>query len=153
MGKPRPIKKPNPAKDKKKEEVKKKVEPMPPCPYGAADLKGFKAQLLAMKRRLTGDVSKLEDAGFRKAQDGGDLSSMPLHMADQGTDSFEQDITLGLMETESDELQEIEEAIDRIREKTYGICEVCRKTVPKSRLTAIPYTRLCLACKSKEEGA
>lgn len=176
MAKPKPVKKPaakksskdvrkDPKKDltkdpnkkdlgkkdlkKKEEEVKK---PLPPSPYSASELKEFKALLGEMKRRLSGDVEKLEDAGFRK-QDGGDLSSMPLHMADQGTDSFEQDITLGLMESESDELQEIEEALERIKNGHYGVCELCMKSIPKARLQAIPYARLCVACKSKEEGS
>jgi DnaK suppressor protein len=149
MAKPRPIKKKDPKKDGKKEEKPK----LPPCPYSAAELKEFRALLKEMKRRLSGDIEKLEDAGFRKQQDGGDLSSMPLHMADQGTDSFEQDITLGLMETEGDELQEIDEALDRIKEGTYGICELCHKAVPKGRLQAIPYARLCVPCKTKEEGS
>ena len=139
-------------KNGKKEKEEEKKDVMPPSPLNAAELREFKALLGQAKRRLSGDVSKLEDVGFKKQQDGGDLSSMPFHMADQGTDSFEQDITLGLMETETGELQEIEEALQRIKDGIYGSCELCKKPVPKVRLKAIPHTRFCTACKSKEEG-
>jgi DnaK suppressor protein len=67
-------------------------------PYPKSDLKQFKAQLLQRRRQLLGDVNKLESEALKKA-DAGDLSSLPMHMADQGTDNFEQDITLGLMES------------------------------------------------------
>jgi len=125
---------------------------LPPSPCSAAELRAFKAALIQGKRRLGGDVAKLEDVGFKKSQDGGDLSSMPLHMADQGTDNFEQDITLGIMESETGEMQEIDEAIQRIKDGVFGSCEVCLKPIPKLRLKAIPHARLCIACKSKEEG-
>ena len=120
-------------------------------PLSKSELKQFKAQLQLRRRQLLGDVNKLESEALKKA-DAGDLSSLPLHMADQGTDNFEQDITLGLMESEGEELQQIQEALDRIADNTFGVCENCKKPIPKPRLKAIPYTRLCLACKKKEEG-
>jgi len=120
-------------------------------PLSKAELKQFKVLLVLRKRQLLGDVNKMETEALKKA-DAGDLSSLPMHMADQGTDNFEQDITLGLMESEGEELQEIQEAIDRIADNSFGVCENCKKAIPKPRLKAIPYTRLCLACKKKEEG-
>jgi len=116
------------------------------------ELTQFRTILMIRKKQLRGDVSKLE-AEALKESGSGDLSSLPMHMADQGTDSFEQDMTLGLMETEGEELQEIEDAIERTRDNTFGVCETCHKAIPKPRLKAIPYARLCLACKTKEEGA
>ncbi|MBI2901535.1 MAG: TraR/DksA C4-type zinc finger protein [Planctomycetes bacterium] len=116
------------------------------------ELDEFKTLLTLRRRILLGDVSTLEAEALKKGTDS-ELSTLPLHMADLGTDSFEQDITLGLMETESDELQEIEEALARIKDGSFGLCESCKKSIPKARLRAIPYTRLCVECKKKEEGA
>jgi RNA polymerase-binding protein DksA len=82
----------------------------------------------------------------------GDLSTLPMHLADMGTDSFEQDMSLGLMENETDELHEIEEALERIKDGSFGLCENCKKRIPKERLKAIPYARLCVDCKMKEEA-
>ncbi len=118
-----------------------------------AELNEFKALLLLRKKVLQGDVKTLEDEGCKKGTDAaGDLSTLPMHLADLGTDSFEQDITLGLMENESGELHEIEEALDRIKDGSFGLCESCKKKIPKERLKAIPYARLCVNCKKKEEG-
>jgi RNA polymerase-binding transcription factor DksA len=118
-----------------------------------AELTEFKELLLHRKRVLQGNVKTLEDEACKKGADAaGDLSTLPMHLADLGTDSFEQDISLGLMENESDEIQEIEEALDRIKDGTFGLCESCRKKIPKERLKAIPYARLCVSCKKKEEG-
>lgn len=119
-----------------------------------SELNEFKALLLARKAVLQGDVKTLEDEACKKGSDAaGDLSTLPMHLADLGTDSHEQDISLGLMENESDEIKEIQEAFERIKDGSYGLCENCRKKVPKERLRAIPYARLCVTCKTKEEGA
>ena len=117
------------------------------------ELKEFRTLLLHRKAVLQGDVKTLEDEACKKGTDAaGDLSTLPMHLADLGTDSFEQDISLGLMENESDELHEIQEAFDRIKDGSFGLCETCRKKIPKERLKAIPYARLCVSCKKKEEG-
>lgn len=118
----------------------------------ASDRKQFKTLLLLRKRILLGDVTNLEAEGLRQTQGaGGELSSMPIHLADLGSDAFEQELTLGRMESESDELQEIAESLERIEDGTFGLCESCRKPIPKVRLKAIPYAKLCVACKREEE--
>ena len=118
-----------------------------------SELNEFKALLLARKKVLQGDVKTLEDEACKKGSDAaGDLSTLPMHLADLGTDSHEQDVSLGLMENESDEIHEIQEAFERIKDGSFGLCETCRKKIPKERLRAIPYTRLCVSCKKKEEG-
>jgi len=118
-----------------------------------SELKEFKTLLLARKGVLQGDVKTLEDEACKKGTDAaGDLSTLPMHLADLGTDSHEQDISLGLMENETDELQQIQEAFERIKDGSFGMCESCHKKIPKERLKAIPYARLCVACKKKEEG-
>lgn len=130
----------------------KEAPPKISSPFGAPELKGFKVLLLNRKRQLAGDVTHMKDEALKKGVDSGDLSSLPLHIADQGTDSFEQEMTIGFMETEGEELKEIEEALTRIRDDRYGVCESCYKSIPKSRLEAIPYARLCVPCKRKEDG-
>jgi RNA polymerase-binding protein DksA len=125
---------------------------MPGKGLSKKELKEFRDLLLIRRKILAGDVSTMENEALKKGTDS-ELSALPLHMADLGTDNFEQDITLGLMETESDELQEIQDALDRIKDGTFGLCEGCKKPIPKSRLKAIPYTRLCVECKRKEEGS
>jgi RNA polymerase-binding transcription factor DksA len=75
------------------------------------------------------------------------------HMAESGTDAFDEELRLARMESAGDEIFEIEEALRRIREGIYGTCESCAAALPVGRLRAIPYARLCLACKAAEEAA
>ena len=70
-----------------------------------------------------------------------DLSRLPIHMADLGTDNYDQEFTLGLMDSERKILHEIDDALGRIENGTYGICEGTNKPIPKQRLKAIPWTR------------
>ncbi|MBI4565123.1 MAG: TraR/DksA C4-type zinc finger protein [Planctomycetes bacterium] len=140
---------------KTKAKAKAKASPKPEkiqTSYSKPELNQFKVLLQLRRKQLLGDVDRLESEALKKA-DAGDLSSLPMHMADQGTDNFEQDITLGLMESEGEELQQIHDALERIRDGTFGVCENCHKAIPKPRLKAIPYARLCLACKRREEGS
>lgn len=122
----------------------------------AAEVKVFKAALEAMRARLRGDVSTMADAALRKTRSeaSGDLSSMPIHMADIGSDAFEQEFTLSLMATEEETLDLVEQALARIRERTYGVCEECEGVIAKKRLEAIPFAPLCIRCAEKlESGA
>lgn len=123
-------------------------------PYSKAELETYRHWLLERRGALSGNVTKMEDEALRRSrQDAtGDLSSMPIHMADMGSDTFEQDFTLGLIENEEQELGAIEDALERIAEGTFGVCEECSKLIPKERLKAIPQAALCLECKQKEEG-
>ena len=119
----------------------------------AAEVKVFKAALEAMRSRLRGDVSTMADAALRKTRSeaSGDLSSMPIHMADIGSDAFEQEFTLSLMASEEGTLEQVEHALERIRARTYGTCEDCDGVIAKKRLEAIPFASLCIRCAEKQE--
>lgn len=118
-----------------------------------AELKTYKDQLLLLRARLRGDVTQLADSALRKSrsESNGDLSSMPIHMADIGSDNFEQEFTLSLMENEGGTLSKIEASLERIEEGSYGNCEECGAKIPKSRLNAIPYATLCVRCAEQQE--
>jgi RNA polymerase-binding transcription factor DksA len=143
-------------KDNKKSSNKEPKAEKPPVksPFTKPELQVFRQWLIERRGALGGNVSKMEDEALRRSrQDASvDLSSMPIHMADLGSDTFDQDFTLGLIENEELELGAIEEALDRIEEGTFGICEECQKPIPKERLKALPHASLCLECKKKEEG-
>ncbi len=118
-----------------------------------AELKVYKERLVALRARLRGDVTQLADAALKKrrTEANGDLSSMPIHMADLGSDNYEQEFTLSLMESEGGTLEKIEAALDRVEEGTYGQCEECGAKIPKTRLNAIPYALMCVKCASQNE--
>lgn len=117
-----------------------------------AEIKPFKEMLLAMRARLRGDVSALANAALSKTGNGGGGSSVPSHIADMGSDTFEQDNTILLMNSEGETLNEIEHALERIEEGGYGFCVECKVKIPKMRLKAIPYTPYCVKCASEIES-
>jgi RNA polymerase-binding transcription factor DksA len=118
-----------------------------------SELKPYKERLIALRARLRGDVTAMAKAALNKtrSESSGDLSSMPIHMADIGSDNFEQEFTLSLMESEEETLEQIDAALERIEEGVYGLCLECEAKIPKARLNAIPYTPHCVKCASKLE--
>ena len=84
-----------------------------------------------------------------------ELPGYSLHMADSGTDNFDRDFALSLLSSDQDAVYEIEEALKRIEKKTYGVCELTGKTIPKARLEAIPWTRFTVEAQAQleREGA
>ncbi|MBM4019961.1 MAG: TraR/DksA family transcriptional regulator [Planctomycetes bacterium] len=117
------------------------------------DLEQFRKLLLEKRRVLIGDVSALEKAALQNSRQdaAGDLSKMPLDMADIGTDNYEQEFNLGLMETEQATLGEIEEALQRIDKKQYGKCISCGGPIPRARLKVKPHATYCIECKRRQE--
>ncbi len=117
------------------------------------ELQAYKDQLLVLRARITGDVNQLQEHSLRKSRSeaNGDLSSMPIHMADIGSDNYEQEFSLSLMENGGATLDKIQASLDRIEEVTYGACEECGAKIPKTRLNAIPYATLCVKCASHQE--
>lgn len=118
-----------------------------------AEIKVYKERLLALRSRLRGDVSQMADAALRKNRmdGGGEISSMPIHMADLGSDNFEQEFTLSLMENEEETLDLIELALERIEDGSFGQCDECGSKIPKARLNALPYAALCVKCAGQME--
>jgi len=112
----------------------------------AANIEHLKQMLLEKRREILVNVNEMEGETLKKSRldATGDLSSMPIHMADIGTDNYEQEFALGLMDSERKLLREIDDALQRIEQGTYGICEGTGKRVPKARLEAQPWARYCV---------
>jgi len=118
------------------------------------EVQHFRAMLIEKLKQLAGDVLHLEDGSLRKSrQDAtGDLSSMPIHMADIGSDTYEQELSLNLMDTERKTVQEILAALKRIDRGVYGMCEGTGEPIPKARLEAFPWARYCVRYAEKVES-
>lgn len=102
------------------------------------------AQSLAQHERVIRNVDGADYGGLGKAHSN--------HLADQGTDEFQYEATIQFASTEGRYLYAIEEALARIENGTYGACESCGQAIGLERLKALPYTRLCIECKEKEEA-
>lgn len=122
--------------------------------FASDELRAFERLLQRRRAFLLGNVRRLEDEACRKGADAaGDLSTMPLHPADLATDTQEQDMSIFFMENENGQLQQIEEALERLKEDKFGLCEECDNEIALERLRAIPYAPLCLDCKRRQEEA
>jgi RNA polymerase-binding transcription factor DksA len=119
------------------------------------DLVSYRQVLLTLRSRLRGDLDQMTDEALRRDMTGGtgNLSNVPLHLADLGTDNYDQEFTLGLIENEQGTLELINEALERMEKGTFGHCTECRDPIAKSRLQAIPYARHCIRCARKLEGS
>jgi DnaK suppressor protein len=113
------------------------------------DLTIQRERLLALRERLRGDMNQMSDNALNKEHNVS--TSMPNHMAELASGNFDQEFTLSLLGGEEDALDQIEAAIERIEEGSYGRCETCGGKIPKSRLEAIPYTAQCVRCASQQE--
>jgi RNA polymerase-binding protein DksA len=119
----------------------------------ADEIEHFKQMLLEKRGELLSNVSEMEDETLNKSRlnAAGDLSSMPIHMADLGTDNYDQEFTLGLMDSERKLLKEIDDALQRIENGVYGLCEGTGGQISKARLEAQPWARYCVEYARKLE--
>ena len=117
----------------------------------ARELEFFRDQLVAKRRELLGDVHSMEEEALRGAS-GSNLSNLPIHMADMGTDNYEQEFTLGLVEKDRQLLREINVALAKIRDGTYGMCEGTGKPITKARLEAKPWAKYSIEYTRKLES-
>ena len=101
--------------------------------------------LLELREQL---MNQMNGLAKESAQE---LPGYSLHMADSGTDNFDRDFALSLLSADQDSVYEIEEALKRIEKKTYGVCELTGKTIPRARLEAIPWTRFTVEAQAQLE--
>lgn len=158
------------AKNSKKAAPAKEEEPTTPRAHGAAsiaDILGFNPaqrkqqqtadrvpakwrayyeSLLELRRHVRDELNihTADTLGANSRESSGDLSGYGQHMADAGTDTFDRDFALSLVSNEQEALFEIEEAIQRIFDGSYGVCEITGETIDKDRLMAVPFTRYSL---------
>ncbi|MBQ7555326.1 TraR/DksA C4-type zinc finger protein [bacterium] len=107
--------------------------------------------LLKKRARLMGNVEKLEEESFMNSQKdySGDISGYKTHIADIGSDASGMELMLGLASNQQKLLQQVNDALARIEDGTYGLCQMCGKPIPQARLEAIPEAELCLNCADK----
>lgn len=117
-----------------------------------SESKPFKEMLVALRARLRGDVSSLANSALSQGPGGTDAGRAPADIADLGNNMLEENNSLLLMDNEEVVLIQIEEALERINDGTYGICVECGGRIPKLRLNAIPYTPYCVKCAANNES-
>ncbi|MFC1783377.1 TraR/DksA family transcriptional regulator [Planctomycetota bacterium] len=136
-----------------KKRTKKAASPPKAKPLKPEKIEYFTQLLLEKRSQLVGDVDRMGGGALdsNRQESSGDLSNMPIHMADIGTDNYEQEFTLDLIESERKLLREIDRALIKIREGNYGICEGTGEPINQARLEAKPEARYCVEYARKIE--
>jgi len=120
--------------------------------FKPSTLKRLKRKLLEMRSRLVDESDNIRNNSLgRMDEAAGDVSAMPIHMAELGSDNYEKEFALDLIESEQQELKDIDSALRRLESGSYGICQSCGARIGYRRLNALPFAGLCIDCKRKEE--
>jgi DnaK suppressor protein len=121
--------------------------------FSKKELESFRKLILKRKDELMDALKRsLEDTLKKSPREAaGDISGYAFHMADLATDTYDREFSLDLASNERKLIYEIDEALKKIQEGRFGICEQCKSSISKTRLKAIPYTRLCLKCQEAQE--
>jgi RNA polymerase-binding protein DksA len=121
--------------------------------YTKKDLKEFKKIVAKKKEEIMDEIKHISEDTFKKSQKeaSGDISGYTYHMADVATDSYDREFSLVLASNEREMLYALDEALKKIEEGTFGVCDDCKCLIAKNRLKALPYAPLCVKCQSKRE--
>jgi RNA polymerase-binding transcription factor DksA len=147
---------PKPAPVKAKPVAKPVVAVKPPAPVIKSTLpKPFvdkqKQRLADLRDHILDQMHGVAQDTLRVKAEGSEASAFGMHQADAGSDAYDKDFALSLLSQEQDALYEIEEALKRVESKTYGVCEMSGKPIPRLRLEAIPHARFTVECQAQLE--
>jgi DnaK suppressor protein len=113
----------------------------------------FKKLILKKKQEVLDEINHISEDTLKKSQKeaSGDISGYTYHMADVATDTYDREFSLGIASNERKLLYELDDALKKVEEGTFGICEECKLLITKNRLRAVPHARLCVKCQEKRE--
>ena len=143
--------------------VAKKLPPPPPAApvrkikparaFRKDELMFFRSQLQKQLDLTQGNLDALAGDNLKRSpiEASGDISAHSTHMADQGTDNFDRELALNLASSRQESLYDIEDAIRRVDEGTYGACETCGGAIELPRLKALPFAKKCMSCQNAAE--
>jgi len=122
--------------------------------YSKAKLAQFRISIEKRMEEIAEDMGDIHDGILDNGNNSEGLSQesvFSVHMADAGTDSFEQEKNYILMGRESDYYKNLEIALDRIDDGIFGICKICSELIPEERMLEVPNATKCVGCKEKEK--
>ena len=115
-------------------------------------LKHFRQLLITERAKLASEIRSIaQDTSKTPREASGDLSAYTLHMADMAADTYERELSMNIVSTEQALLYQIDDALKSIDEGTFGVCQQCDQQITMSRLKAVPYTSMCIACQRAKE--
>ncbi len=115
-------------------------------------LKQFRQLLITERAKLVGEIKSIAQETSKSPRDAsGDLSAYTVHMADMAADTYEREVSMNIVSNEQEILYQIDDALKRIDDGSYGVCQQCNQPITMSRLKAVPYASMCIACQRVKE--
>lgn len=138
---------------KSKKALNKRLDKKPMKKMNKKDLVEFKKRILTLRESIVEGINHISEDTLKKSQKeaSGDNSGYTYHMADVATDTYDREFSLGLASNERELLYELSDALKKIDDSTFGVCEDCGNLISKTRLKAVLYARLCVKCQEKRE--
>ena len=121
-------------------------------PLSKDQVKQFRQLLIEERAKVADEIKSIaRDASKNPRDASGDLSGYTVHMADMSADTYERELAMNIASSEQQVLYQIDDALKRVDEGTYGTCQQCNTPIALSRLKAVPYTSLCIDCQREKE--
>jgi RNA polymerase-binding protein DksA len=115
-------------------------------------LKQFRQVLLQERAKFAGEIKSIaREASKNPREASGDLSAYTVHMADMAADTYERELSMNIVSSEQEILYQIDDALKRLDEGAFGVCQQCNQPIAMSRLKAVPYASLCINCQRSKE--
>jgi DnaK suppressor protein len=116
-------------------------------------LKELRGSLQEERARLVAEIEEMERSSAENQSEASGENNYRDHMADQGSATFSRELDMTLVDSTRKALEDVERALQRADEGSYGTCGQCGEPIPESRLRAVPAAELCIACKEREEAS
>ena len=115
-------------------------------------VKQFRQLLITERVKLADEIKSIaHDASTSPRDASGDLSAYTIHMADMASDTYERELSMNIVTSEQELLYQIDDALKRLDDGTFGLCQQCNQPITMSRLKAVPYASMCIACQRAKE--
>lgn len=115
-------------------------------------LKQFRQLLITERSKLASEIKSIaQDTSKSPREASGDLSAYTIHMADMAADTYERELSMNIVSSEQEILYQIDDALKRLDDGSFGVCQQCNQPITMSRLKAVPYASLCIACQRVKE--
>ena len=120
--------------------------------FTKAQIKNFRHLLIAERTKLAEEIKTIAREALTSPRDAsGDLSAYTVHMADMAADTYDRELSMSLVSGEQEMLYQIDDALKRLDDGSFGLCQQCGQPITMSRLRAVPYASMCITCQRAKE--
>ena len=115
-------------------------------------IKQLRQLLITERAKLAEEIKQIaRDASTSPRDASGDLSAYTVHLADMAADTYDRELSMNIASSEQETLYQIDDALKRLDDGSYGVCQQCNQPIAMSRLKAVPYASMCIECQRSKE--